>query len=416
MHFPTWHFLQTAGRRHIKELIVLIVAVVGFSVSNLFFVQGSSRPAMVINPKINDATCRSCHQEIYDSFIHTAHFHDSAPADSNSIKGSFEEGRNVFQYNPFMEVVMLKDGNNYRQSARINGTETHTAWFDIVIGSGKNGQTYLYWRDNQLFQLPVSYYRPAGAWCNSPGFPNVFFFDRQIRPNCLECHTTYTKVLSAADDKFEFSKDNIVYGISCSKCHPGGQEHVAFHTAHPDDTASRYVVNAGKLTRQLRMDACALCHSGLRKALRPPFSFHVGDSLDKFSIGKSVSQQGDTLDVHANQIGLLAASQCYINSVNMDCSTCHDVHRRQVKMPAYFSQKCMSCHDGLTSPQCTVNVEKNIVLSDNCIDCHMPVRGSRAITLNVKGSDEMQPDFLRSHYISVYKNATADFIKKHQPK
>jgi hypothetical protein len=38
----------------------------------------------------------------------------------------------------------------------------------LVTGSGEKGQTYLYWRGNQLFQLPVSYWTELREWVNSP--------------------------------------------------------------------------------------------------------------------------------------------------------------------------------------------------------------------------------------------------------
>jgi hypothetical protein len=408
MKLLTFRFVFIASRQYLRQAAVLSVVLALVLVSNSFFI--SPREEAISS---NDSTCATCHRDIHNSFIHTAHFHDSAPADSNSIKGSFEEGKNVFHFNQFMNVVMLKDGNTYRQSANVNGSEIQSANFDIVIGSGRNGQTYLYWVKNQLFQLPVSYYRPAAVWCNSPGFPNYAFFNREIRPNCLECHTSFTKVLSTSDNHFEFSRESVVYGVTCSKCHPGSDQHAAYQLSHPEEKEARYVVNSAKLNRQLRMDACGLCHSGFRVALRPAFSFKVGDSLALYSMGKPVSQQGDTLDVHGNQAGLLMASKCYINSTDMDCSTCHDVHKTQVNQPKFFSEKCMTCHDGHNGNACTVKIDKNIVLSDNCVDCHMPVRASRAITLNVANGSQFLPDYLRSHYIAVYPEAAASFIKQH---
>jgi hypothetical protein len=394
--------------QHLRGVIVLSLLLALVVISNLFFISPDGHAVAS-----NDSTCAGCHRDIHESFIHTAHFHDSAPADSNSIKGSFEEGKNVFAFNAFMTVAMLKEGNTYRQSATVNGSEVQSANFDVVIGSGRNGQTYLYWANNQLFQLPVSYYRPAGVWCNSPGFPNYAFFNREIRPNCLECHTSYVKVLPSADNHFEFSRESMVFGITCSRCHPGSDQHAAYQLDHPGEKEAKYVVNPARLGRQLRMDACGLCHSGFRVALKPAFSFKVGDSLALYSIGKPVSQQGDTLDVHGNQVGLLTASKCYMSSPGMDCFTCHDVHKTQFNEPKLFSEKCVSCHDGLTGPACTVKVDKNIVLSDNCVDCHMPIRASRAITLNVANGGQFLPDYLRSHYIAVYPDAMASFVRKH---
>lgn len=397
--------MHLASPKLIAIISAIVIVIVG---TNLFFIVPKNLP----NPATsftNPSSCRPCHQAITDSFIRTAHYFDSRPADSNSIKGSFEEGKNKYVYNQFMEVVMVKDGNRYLQSARVNGTETVTAPFDMVIGSGRNGQTYLTWSGNQLFQLPVSYYAPTRQWCNSPGFPNYFNFGRQVSPNCMECHITSSKVLS--HETKEFDRTSIVYGITCERCHPGAAEHAAYQTANPQEKVSKFVVNAAHLDRQLRMDACALCHSGLRSAVQPPFSFKVGELLEKYSVGDPASTQADTLDVHGNQYGLLTSSKCYIKSPNMDCSTCHDVHTNQFKNPKLFSAKCVSCHTNPNHP--TIKVA-SMVLSDNCIDCHMPVMASKKIQLNVKIGEQLLPDYLRTHYISIYKKASKEFIRQHK--
>ena len=380
----------------------IIVVVIG---SNLFFVA----PKIASQPDVSitdPSSCRPCHQAITDSFMRTAHYLDSRPADGRYIKGSFQEGKNRYVYNQFMEVVMVKEGDQYLQSGRVNGMETVAAPFDMVIGSGRKGQTYFTWSGNQLFQLPVSYYAPARVWCNSPGFPNFFHFERLVPPNCLECHTTYTNVLS--HENKEYDRSSVVYGITCQRCHPGSLEHAAYQTANPQDKTPKYVVNAANLDRQLRMDACALCHSGLRSPLQPPFSYRTGDALEKFSIGSPASQKADTLDVHGNQHGLLIASKCYIKSGKMDCSTCHNVHNDEFEKPKLFSAKCISCHPDANHS--TIQMKKTVALSDNCIDCHMPVLASKKIQLNVKVGQQLLPDYLRTHYISVYKDASEKFI------
>jgi len=392
-----------------KLVVVLSAIVIVITGSNLFFVVPNNVP----NPPASFtdvSSCRTCHRAITDSFMRTAHYFDSRPADSSSIKGSFEEGKNTYAYNQFMEVVMVKEGDTYLQSGRVNGMETLAAPFDMVIGSGRNGQTYFTWSGNQLIQLPVSYYAPARQWCNSPGFPNFFHFERKVPPNCMECHTTNTKLLS--HETKEYARTSIIYGITCQRCHPGAVEHAAYQTANPREKASKFVVNAAHFNRQLRMDACALCHSGLRTPLQPPFSFQVGEALEKYSVGSAVSRQADTLDVHGNQYGLLVSSKCYIKSATMDCSTCHDVHSNQFENPKLFSAKCVSCHTEVKHG--TLEVKKNMVLSDNCIDCHMPVLASKKIQLNVKPGEQLLPDYLRTHYISIYKKASNEFIRRHK--
>ena len=90
-----------------KQLVVLSAIILLAVTSNLFFsFTGSDKNA---TPLTGPEACRSCHKAITDSFMETAHYFDSRPADINSIKGSFTEGENRYKYNQFMEEIMYKD-------------------------------------------------------------------------------------------------------------------------------------------------------------------------------------------------------------------------------------------------------------------------------------------------------------------
>jgi len=92
-----------------------------------------------------------------------------------------------------MKLVMEERKSGLYQVVYIKGKEETARRFDIVIGSGKKGQTYLYWYGNELNQLPVSYFASVHRWANSPGFPSeTILFDRNIESRCMECHTTFT--------------------------------------------------------------------------------------------------------------------------------------------------------------------------------------------------------------------------------
>ena len=119
------------------------------------------------------ASCKSCHKEIYESFTHTAHYLTSRPASKEFIKGSFDSGSNTYTYNKFMYVEMDNVEDSFYQTAMVNGVPFESEPFDIVVGSGRKGQTYLYWNGARLYQLPVSYYTALNSWCNSPGYPST---------------------------------------------------------------------------------------------------------------------------------------------------------------------------------------------------------------------------------------------------
>src|SRR5437016_3712162 len=64
--------------------------------------------------------------------------------------------------------------------------------------------------------------------------------------------------------------------------------------------------------------------------------------------------------------------------------SCHDPHRQPTEQqaPAYFRQKCMSCH---TESSCRVplSVRQQKSPPDNCIGCHMPKRNVNVISHSV---------------------------------
>jgi len=359
------------------------------------------------------STCAGCHKDIYQSHIKTAHYLDSKPAAKEFIKGSFSPGKNKFVYNQWMEVILEKKQNTYFQTAYMNGVEYQSEPFDIVIGSGRKGQTYLYWNDNKLFQLPVSYYTPLNSWCNSPGYSTNFIkFDRMIPAECLECHGTYAKAEEDSNNITIYDKTQIMYGIDCERCHGPAADHVAFHKEHPEEKTAKNIIIIKQLTRQQRLDGCALCHSGFRKAIQPRFSFQIGDKLDDYSLAGYSPDSVSTLDVHGNQYGLLMASKCFKMSNQLDCSSCHNPHVNEANSPKIFSQRCIACHTETKHTSLGLSNDERLVFNDNCIDCHMPMLPSQKIVLNVANSEKAVPDMVRTHRIGIYPEITTEFLGK----
>jgi len=294
------------------------------------------------------APCGPCHQAVVTSYQQTAHFLTSSSADSTTIRGSFLEGRNALQTAvPGVYFRMERRGEAFYQTAFDHG-RSHSERFDLVLGSGRRGQSYLYWKGGLLYQLPVSYLALTGGWMNSPGYPaGEVHFERVIPPQCLECHATE----GARAGQF-------LAGIACQKCHGPAEQHPA-------------IPNPARLDREGKMALCAACHSG--------------------------AGNGAEADVHGNQVGLLRQSQCYRNSPGMSCSTCHNIHRVERDLLA-MSARCSACHAAPRHKR-TVQADKN------CIDCHMPQQESKAITFRTSGSQLAQQ--YRTHKIAIYPSQAA---------
>ncbi len=166
------------------------------------------------------------------------------------------------------------------------------------------------------------------------------------------------------------------------------------------------------MSRQQRLDACALCHSGPRDELKPAFSFQTGDRLDSFSASKYNRDSLPSLDVHGNQYGLLLASQCYKQSGELDCSSCHNVHVDEAQKPEVFSRRCINCHNGNDHPGCSLAAVARLKLTGNCIDCHMPSLPSQVIFLQLSDTSKSTPDLVRTHRVAIYPASSKLYLEK----
>lgn len=350
--------------------------------------------------------CLSCHTDIYQSHLNTAHFKTSSIASAHSILGSFHEGSNSFSFNPLVQVKMEQREDGYYQVEYVRGQEKRARRFDISVGSGTRGQTYLYWWQDTLAQLPISYFTPVNEWTNSPGYSNRVMFGRPVTARCLECHSTFAQVTTEFGSKLDlFDKQKIIYGVDCEKCHGPSKKHVEFHQANPTDTVAKFTLNPARFNRQQQLDLCALCHGGKLKQTSPSFSFLAGDRLSDHFSTDTVHKVVSDIDVHGNQYGMLAASQCFIKS-QMTCGSCHSPHENEAGKTAVFAQRCQSCHNTLHVNECKLKASKGSVILSNCSSCHMPELPSGSVMVIRQGEQVPMKAGMHTHYISIYPEMT----------
>lgn len=358
------------------------------------------------------ATCVSCHKDIYDAHQLTEHYHSSATATEKNIAGSFEKGKNIYVVDQITSVIMEKRDSGFYQVEYLNGKEEKKGRFDIVIGSGRKGQSYLSWAGSRLVQMPITFFTPANNWSNSPGFPvDRVRYNRPITSRCLECHATYAQKISAPQvEPEQFDHNAIIFGVDCEKCHGPAAKHVQFQSQNPQVKEAKFIVNPARLSRQQNIDLCALCHGGRLNKTRPSFQFQAGDTLaDFFSISNNPLDAAN-IDVHGNQFGLLSSSKCFALS-QMTCTNCHNTHENEKDKIVLFSQKCIACHSGGHGKVCKMAASIGPAITQNCIDCHMPKQPSRSIAVNLHGSDIPTPVLMRTHLIKIYPEETGRVLK-----
>jgi hypothetical protein len=358
------------------------------------------------------STCIKCHKDISDSYVHTAHFSTTRLASGNAMNGDFNRHANVFYFNKDLKVIMEKHNNGLYQVAYNQGKLIQAERFDMTFG-GVKAETYLYWKGNKVYELPMSYFNALKSWTNSPGLDTTHAdFSRMIGARCFECHSSYIRQLPQQTQSLsrseELDKNSLIFGIDCERCHGPAANHVNYHLAYPEEKKAKYIKTYASLTRLQKIDMCATCHSGNdAHMLKSVFSFKPGDNLADYKEVVFAHQNIDSakLDVHGNQTQLLESSKCFIMS-KMNCTSCHSVHVNQRQSVALFSQHCTSCHTSANHNNCKMEPTIGGIIRNNCIDCHMPARPSNAIAVKTSGKGRAVPYLVRTHHIAIYKDAS----------
>ena len=207
--------------------------------------------------------CAQCHQKEAQAWASTPHALDSSLPSEKTILGSFAPGENMLHTrNPNLVFAMSDRPDGFYQSA-VNVSDpdhpsSESQKFDIVIGSGRHGQSYLFWFRDYLYELPVSWWTSTHQWVDSPGYPDgEVHWNRSVGPRCLECHAS--RFSWAPPPTNHYQKDDLVLGIDCERCHGPGALHVERErSAKPPPPASpeEAIVNPERLSRQRQMSLC----------------------------------------------------------------------------------------------------------------------------------------------------------------
>ncbi len=394
-----------------KKLFVLVFVVI-LVVAGIFFFTREKEEYFAVSDTMpthyngeqfaGSESCIACHQDIYQSHIQTAHFNTSAVANAETLKGSLDgSSSQVALIDGNVQIV--KEGEHFYQTmtSKTSDKLLEKSRLDIVVGSGVKGQSYLTFKGDSLFQLQASYFTLIDDFINSPGYPN-YRYTRAVTDNCVKCHVTFAKNENPKGNTNIYDRNSFMLGIDCERCHGPSKKHVDFRTGNLGELKEDPVIRIDNLSRQLRMDNCVQCHSGLRaiQIKENPFSFVVGDQLDEYAKNYNFGRSQAELDVHGNQYGLLKSSECYINSEALTCTTCHDPHKKQRGDSNHFNSKCIECH---SAPK-ELHHDSGLDTTDlnNCISCHIPLFPSQTMKVKLEDNAEETSVEIRTHLIGIY--------------
>ncbi len=358
-----------------------------------------------VNPGFIGATaCQECHNEIHDSFVSTRHALTLREVNDETINGDFSESGNRLQTSdPNVHFDMIRRDDGYYQQAHFYDWqfEVPMQW---IVGSSKMAQTYLYWHGSGLYQHNVTHLTEENVWINSPGYiDGDAAYARFVPDRCLDCHATYFEMRKPPN---HYTPNSLIPGVTCERCHGPGQSHVEYHRQHPEENTPRDIINPKSLDRTQQLEVCGQCHAGVSQLSGRALRFRPGDKLADFYHPAPESSTEENSVHTSNQLTRLAESECYRQS-EMTCSDCHNPHEVESGEMRLLSDRCLTCHQ---IEACGLHDEVKFDLSENCIDCHMPVRPTKELRLRSIEGDIFPP--LRDHKIRVDQAATEVFLKQ----
>ena len=163
-------------------------------------------------------TCRSCHSNVYDTYIHTGMGQSFGAATWQKTAATFGDSALVydphldFYYKPYFEDSIL-----YVLEFRLSGKDTthrRVERIDYIIGSGHHTNSHMINRNGYVYQAPITYYTQEGHWDLAPGFEDGDNnrFSRMIGSECLTCHNHTPTPAFGSENKYH----DIPLGIECA--------------------------------------------------------------------------------------------------------------------------------------------------------------------------------------------------------
>ncbi len=346
---------------------------------------------------VGKEACKSCHQEKYDSFVHSEMGRSFKPAKASLSVAKFEGVQPIFdKYSNLYYLPFTRGEDIFLKEYRLQGRDTvhqRTEKISYIVGSGQHTNSHIIAENGYLYQAPLTWYAQDGKWDLPPGFENGHNsrFARSIELECMTCHNAMPEFDAGSDNRFVKVPD----GVDCERCHGPGSLHIAEKQSgsplHLIDGIDYTIVHPGKLSIDRQFDICQRCHlqgTAVPVEGKTFMDFRPGMVLSDY-INTFIPRYEDSLSnfIMASHPDRLRMSKCFMQSqanpkypMPMTCITCHNPHESiETQGPEHYREVCQSCHKPESPDFCTAPQALRTAQKDNCISCHMPRSGSSDI-------------------------------------
>jgi predicted CXXCH cytochrome family protein len=357
-------------------------------------------------------SCRACHQDIYDSYIESNHYHYIQPATPETVIGDFVENNviKVGKYqtrmsrrgNEFFVTTIGPDGKYHEYPCvRAIGFYFKQRYFTVLPEDGRSYVLPIQWNKNE--KRWIDYHGPEKA---NPG-DGEFWCDpiRAEAIQCAGCHDTGVKLAPLKPSGLpQYTAAEA--SIGCEACHGPCREHLK----NPAEPSTRLRLRALPVQRQV--DVCGQCHGrgeDPSQGTHYPLGFLPGGRLARSYdlvepvFGKKTGDfwpDGSALSHHQQYTEFIGSA--HYREGGMTCTTCHDPHHRKrygmLKAEVQDNELCLPCHARFREKKQLIahthhDPDKE---GSRCINCHMPKVISHEQPLQLRHHGFSKPNPLKT--------------------
>lgn len=367
---------------------------------------------------VGSDACQQCHRDQYQAWTGSDHHHAFAPANSNTVKGQYDnvtvtytDGEAVFSQIDSDNYLITVNSTNAKQSYPVRYTLGHYPLQQYLLETepGKFQVFALAWdtrpeaRGGQRW-IEI---QPGEAADDDNPFHWTGYF-QNWNSQCADCHTTdYTKGYQAATTTKPSSYQShwSEAGVGCEACHGPASQHLKW-AAEPTSDSNKGLLTSlaseriwkfrpGESIASLSSDldasgdpylrTCARCHSLRHPLGNTSFENVPSDSnhsafTDQF-YPQLVSEPQYYSDGQIREEVYVYGSflQSKMHNAGVTCGNCHDAHSG--KVPGFESNKlahpgndavCAQCHRADVYAVKDHHQHETDTEAARCVSCHMP--------------------------------------------
>jgi hypothetical protein len=235
----------------------------------------------------------------------------------------------TFQSGPYSYRIERKGDQSIYSVT--DGHESLTAPIGWAFGLGEAGQTYVFVKDDVMYESRVSFYKAINALDTTIGATNAKPtdlrtaagqpMDHGTRLACFGCHSTGTTP-----------------GVQCEHCHDPTENHLRNLTP---------MKSLKHMTAEDAANFCGQCH-------------RTWDQVASYNLMGVINVRF--------QPYRLTNSKCFdADDARIACTGCHDPHQEVDHKTIEYDAKCQACHAGGKPGAKLCRVAKS-----DCASCHMP--------------------------------------------